>query len=59
MQNFLEGMEVGYSKYKNPYHNAVHAADVLQTTFHILSNSGLMVNLFISTSCVVLSKVKI
>jgi calcium/calmodulin-dependent 3',5'-cyclic nucleotide phosphodiesterase len=45
MQNFLEGMETGYGKYKNPYHNSVHAADVLQTTFHILSNSGLMVKL--------------
>ena len=47
MQNFLEGMETGYGKYKNPYHNSVHAADVLQTTFHILSNSGLMVNYLI------------
>jgi hypothetical protein len=43
MQNFLEGMEAGYGKHKNPYHNAVHAADVLQTTFHILHHSGLMV----------------
>ena len=43
MQNFLEAMEAGYSKYNNPYHNLVHATDVLQTTNHILNNAGLMV----------------
>jgi hypothetical protein len=36
-------MESGYSKYRNPYHNLVHAADVLQTTYQIIYNSGLMV----------------
>jgi calcium/calmodulin-dependent 3',5'-cyclic nucleotide phosphodiesterase len=36
-------MESGYSKYRNPYHNLVHAADVLQTTYQIIYTSGLMV----------------
>jgi calcium/calmodulin-dependent 3',5'-cyclic nucleotide phosphodiesterase len=36
-------MENGYSKYRNPYHNLVHAADVLQTVYQIIYNSGLMV----------------
>lgn len=36
-------MESGYSKYRNPYHNLLHAADVLQTTYQIIYNSGLMV----------------
>ena len=43
MQNFLEAVEVGYSKFKNPYHNLVHATDVLQTLYSILNNAGLMV----------------
>jgi calcium/calmodulin-dependent 3',5'-cyclic nucleotide phosphodiesterase len=43
LHNFLEQMESGYSKYRNPYHNLVHAADVLQTTYQIIYNSGLMV----------------
>ena len=42
MQNFLEAVEAGYSKHKNPYHNLVHAADVLQTIYHMLNNAGLM-----------------
>jgi len=36
-------MESGYSKYRNPYHNLIHAADVLQTTYQIIYSSGLMV----------------
>jgi len=43
LQNFLEQMENGYSKYRNPYHNLIHAADVLQTTYQIIYTSGLMV----------------
>ncbi|CAF3698588.1 unnamed protein product [Rotaria sp. Silwood1] len=43
LQNFLEQMESGYSKHRNPYHNLIHAADVLQTTYQIIYNSGLMV----------------
>lgn len=44
MQNFLEAVEAGYSKHKNPYHNLVHATDVLQTTYNILNSAGLMVS---------------
>ena len=43
MQNFLEAVEAGYSKHNNPYHNLIHAADVLQTTYQIVNSSGLTV----------------
>ncbi|CAF2048768.1 unnamed protein product [Rotaria magnacalcarata] len=42
LHNFLEQMESGYSKHRNPYHNLIHAADVLQTTYQIIYNSSLM-----------------
>ena len=42
MQNFLEAVEAGYSKYNNPYHNLIHAADVLQTQYTLLNNAGLI-----------------
>jgi calcium/calmodulin-dependent 3',5'-cyclic nucleotide phosphodiesterase len=42
MQNFLEAVEAGYSKYNNPYHNLIHAADVLQTQYTLLNNAGLL-----------------
>ena len=41
LENFLIQMETGYNKYSNPYHNAMHAADVTQTTHHVVSRSGL------------------
>ena len=44
LENFLGKIEQGYSKYGNPYHNLIHAADVTQTTHHILSQSGLVVS---------------
>eukprot|EP01012_Entosiphon_sulcatum_P029448 TRINITY_DN3589_c0_g1_i1.p1 TRINITY_DN3589_c0_g1~~TRINITY_DN3589_c0_g1_i1.p1 ORF type:complete len:644 (+),score=109.16 TRINITY_DN3589_c0_g1_i1:141-2072(+) len=37
--NFLLAVESGY--HANPYHNAVHAADVLQCTHFILTRGGL------------------
>ncbi|XP_073489840.1 dual specificity calcium/calmodulin-dependent 3',5'-cyclic nucleotide phosphodiesterase 1A isoform X2 [Aquarana catesbeiana] len=40
--SFVEALEVGYSKYKNPYHNLVHAADVTQTVHYILLHTGIM-----------------
>lgn len=43
LENFLGKIEQGYSRHSNPYHNLVHAADVTQTTHHILSQSGLVV----------------
>ncbi|XP_056010999.1 dual specificity calcium/calmodulin-dependent 3',5'-cyclic nucleotide phosphodiesterase 1A-like isoform X40 [Ostrea edulis] len=41
LDSFLLQLEVGYSKYKNPYHNLVHGADVAQTVHYILSQSKL------------------
>ncbi|KAM3915909.1 dual specificity calcium/calmodulin-dependent 3',5'-cyclic nucleotide phosphodiesterase 1A isoform 1-T1 [Leptodactylus fuscus] len=40
--SFVESLEVGYSKYKNPYHNLIHAADVTQTVHYILLHTGIM-----------------
>ncbi|XP_050714056.1 dual specificity calcium/calmodulin-dependent 3',5'-cyclic nucleotide phosphodiesterase 1A-like isoform X1 [Eriocheir sinensis] len=42
LETFLTQVESGYCKYKNPYHNNVHAADVLQTMHYMLSQTGLM-----------------
>ncbi|KAB7495468.1 Calcium/calmodulin-dependent 3',5'-cyclic nucleotide phosphodiesterase 1C, partial [Armadillidium nasatum] len=42
LENFLSQVEAGYCKYKNPYHNNIHAADVLQTIHYMLSQTGLM-----------------
>ncbi|KAK7822293.1 hypothetical protein U0070_014392 [Myodes glareolus] len=39
---FVEALEVGYNKHKNPYHNLVHAADVTQTVHYILLHTGIM-----------------
>ncbi|XP_061164407.1 dual specificity calcium/calmodulin-dependent 3',5'-cyclic nucleotide phosphodiesterase 1A-like isoform X5 [Saccostrea echinata] len=41
LDSFLLQLEAGYSKYKNPYHNLVHGADVTQTVHFILSQSKL------------------
>lgn len=40
---FVEALECGYSKYKNPYHNLIHAADVTQTAHFLMLHTGLMV----------------
>lgn len=42
LEAFLARIEEGYCRYKNPYHNNVHAADVTQTTHSILCQTGLM-----------------
>uniref|UniRef100_UPI00358E5078 dual specificity calcium/calmodulin-dependent 3',5'-cyclic nucleotide phosphodiesterase 1A-like n=1 Tax=Myxine glutinosa TaxID=7769 RepID=UPI00358E5078 len=39
---FVEALEAGYSKHRNPYHNLVHAADVTQTVHCLLLRTGLM-----------------
>ncbi|KAM9307972.1 dual specificity calcium/calmodulin-dependent 3',5'-cyclic nucleotide phosphodiesterase 1C isoform 2-T2 [Gastrophryne carolinensis] len=39
--SFVEALEVGYTKHKNPYHNLIHAADVTQTVHYFLFKSGL------------------
>jgi len=36
-------LQRGYSKYSNPYHNLVHAADVAQTIHYLITRSGLSV----------------
>ncbi|XP_066543363.1 dual specificity calcium/calmodulin-dependent 3',5'-cyclic nucleotide phosphodiesterase 1A isoform X2 [Amia ocellicauda] len=40
--SFVEALEVGYSKYRNPYHNLIHAADVTQTTHYLMLHTGIM-----------------
>ncbi|KAJ8255371.1 hypothetical protein GJAV_G00204130 [Gymnothorax javanicus] len=40
--SFVEALEVGYSKHKNPYHNLTHAADVTQTTHFLMLHTGIM-----------------
>ncbi|XP_074397913.1 dual specificity calcium/calmodulin-dependent 3',5'-cyclic nucleotide phosphodiesterase 1C isoform X1 [Zonotrichia albicollis] len=38
--SFVEALEAGYSKHKNPYHNLIHAADVSQTVHYLLFKTG-------------------
>ncbi|XP_042313806.1 calcium/calmodulin-dependent 3',5'-cyclic nucleotide phosphodiesterase 1A-like [Sceloporus undulatus] len=40
--SFASALELGYNKYQNPYHNAVHATDVTQTVHTILLHTGIM-----------------
>ena len=42
LESFLTQTEAGYCKYRNLYHNNVHAADVAQTVHYILFQTGLM-----------------
>ncbi|KAM4608736.1 dual specificity calcium/calmodulin-dependent 3',5'-cyclic nucleotide phosphodiesterase 1A [Polymixia lowei] len=39
---FVEALESGYSRNRNPYHNLTHAADVMQTAHYLLLHTGLM-----------------
>ncbi|XP_076368637.1 dual specificity calcium/calmodulin-dependent 3',5'-cyclic nucleotide phosphodiesterase 1A-like isoform X5 [Tachypleus tridentatus] len=41
LENLLIQVELGYCKYKNPYHNNIHAADVTQTVHYMLCQGGL------------------
>ncbi|XP_054168087.1 dual specificity calcium/calmodulin-dependent 3',5'-cyclic nucleotide phosphodiesterase 1-like [Oppia nitens] len=41
LENFLKQIELGYTKYSNPYHNNLHAADVTQTVHYMLLTTGL------------------
>ncbi|KAJ8349592.1 hypothetical protein SKAU_G00247220 [Synaphobranchus kaupii] len=40
--SFVEALEAGYSKHKNPYHNLTHAADVTQTAHYLMLHTGIM-----------------
>ncbi|XP_073821041.1 phosphodiesterase 1c isoform X5 [Musca autumnalis] len=42
LEIFLNRIEEGYCRYRNPYHNNLHAADVTQTVHHMLCQTGLM-----------------
>nr|XP_020447184.1 calcium/calmodulin-dependent 3',5'-cyclic nucleotide phosphodiesterase 1C-like isoform X3 [Monopterus albus]XP_020447185.1 calcium/calmodulin-dependent 3',5'-cyclic nucleotide phosphodiesterase 1C-like isoform X3 [Monopterus albus] len=42
VMSFVEALEVGYSKHKNPYHNLMHAADVTQTVHFLLLKTGMV-----------------
>lgn len=42
LEQFLVRIEDGYQKYRNPYHNNLHAADVCQTVHYMLCQTGLM-----------------
>ncbi|KAG8183104.1 hypothetical protein JTE90_019987 [Oedothorax gibbosus] len=41
LENFLVQIEAGYERYRNPYHNNMHAADVTQTVAYLLCQAGL------------------
>ncbi|KAM4795341.1 dual specificity calcium/calmodulin-dependent 3',5'-cyclic nucleotide phosphodiesterase 1B [Rhinophrynus dorsalis] len=42
LMSFLDLLESGYGKYKNPYHNQIHAADVTQTVHCFLLRTGMV-----------------
>ncbi|XP_059616394.1 dual specificity calcium/calmodulin-dependent 3',5'-cyclic nucleotide phosphodiesterase 1-like isoform X2 [Phlebotomus argentipes] len=42
LEVFLNRIEEGYCRFRNPYHNNLHAADVAQTVHHVLCQTGLM-----------------
>ena len=44
METLLMQVEAGYAKHGNPYHNHMHACDVLQTVHYFISTTGLAVS---------------
>ncbi|XP_045916161.1 calcium/calmodulin-dependent 3',5'-cyclic nucleotide phosphodiesterase 1C-like [Micropterus dolomieu] len=40
--SFVDTLEVGYRKHKNPYHSLIHAADVTQTIHYLLLKTGMV-----------------
>ncbi|MGH0167500.1 UNVERIFIED_CONTAM: hypothetical protein FKN15_062156 [Acipenser sinensis] len=40
--SFLDALESGYNKHRNPYHSQVHAADITQTVHCLLLRTGLV-----------------
>lgn len=51
LMSFLEALETGYGKYKNPYHNQIHAADVTQTVHCFLLRTGMVVGAWPRSCC--------
>lgn len=51
LMSFLEALETGYGKYKNPYHNQIHAADVTQTVHCFLLRTGMVVGAWSCSCC--------
>merc|ERR1719361_1432683 len=41
LETMLGHVEAGYTQNENPYHNNMHACDVLQTTHYFISQTGL------------------
>lgn len=42
LMSFADKVDAGYRKYRNPYHNPNHAADVAQTTHFFICQTGLL-----------------
>jgi len=42
LMNFADRVDQGYRKFRNPYHNPNHAADVAQTTHFFVCQTGLL-----------------
>ncbi|XP_030242031.1 calcium/calmodulin-dependent 3',5'-cyclic nucleotide phosphodiesterase 1 isoform X8 [Drosophila navojoa] len=42
LETFLNRVEEGYCRFRNPYHNNLHAVDVMHTMHYCLCNTGLM-----------------
>ena len=49
LEAMLNHVEAGYTANGNPYHNNMHACDVLQTTHYFISQTGLAVSLSCDT----------
>ena len=41
LEDLLGHLDLGYTKNSNPYHNNLHASDVLQTTHWFLTQTGI------------------
>jgi calcium/calmodulin-dependent 3',5'-cyclic nucleotide phosphodiesterase len=42
LESYLNEIESSYQKSHNPYHNSLHAADIVQTIFHLCSRGRLI-----------------
>ena len=54
LETMLHHLEVGYTSNANPYHNNLHACDVLQTTHYFISQTGLSVRYKVSPLHIIL-----